>query len=546
MWEGPFVGTKYEDPLWYLENPNYDSERADRAVHFFQEYLTHTKGRWGGQRFYLLPWQEHQVIRPLYGIINPDTGLRQFRVCYICIPKKNGKSEIAAGVALELLGADGEAGPEVYSAACDKIQASLVFDVAKQMVRQDQRLHRKLKIVDSTKRIMAPSSAGFYRVLSSDVKTKHGINAHGVIFDELHAQPNDRLWKVLTKGSMDARSQPILFVITTAGGEDSTVWKEEHDYCEQILNGTVDNPEVLPVIYSLPLEEDWEDEENWKKANPSMGDGPEHIFNIDRMRAMFIEAKEKPSEVNMFRRLRLNQCLSDATKFIDMDKWRHPGGPVDYGELKGRKCYGGLDLSSTTDLSAYWLVFPFEDGSVKTIGWAWCPAKQLEKRAKQDNVPYDQFARDGWLIPTTTNGGETIDYQAIELKVMESAAEYNIQEIMYDRYNSTYIIQNLLKEGLTMVDMGQGFVSMNAPTKYLEVLYLEKQLHHGNNPLLNWCASNLVIDMDAAGNIKPTKSKSTQRIDPMVALIEALDGYRRRVEVKKDSVYESRGVREVG
>lgn len=541
-----FAGTKYADPLWYTQDPGYDPQEADRAVRFFEEYLVHTKGRWRGSAFVLLPWQEHRIIRPLFGIKNPATGKRRYRRCYVEVPKKNGKSEVGAGVALFLLNADREPSAEVYSAAGDKEQASIVFDVALQMTSLSAPLHKRSRVRPSTKRIIIPKKNNLYRVLSSDVPTKHGFNVHGTIFDELHTQPNDELWKVLTKASGEAREQPLTFSITTAGNNKRSVCGIEHDYALRIQRGELDNDTILPVIYFLENDEDWEDEENWKKVNPSMGRPEEGaIFGIDRMREMYREAKEKPSEIPTFRRLRLDQWTAAISKWIREDAWKRSAGAVDLEELKGRPCFGGLDLSSGKDLTAWILVFPFDNGTVKILGRFWIPEVAIEDRTKNDGVPYRHWAENEWIIPCP---GPTISQRMVEQQIKQDGETYRILEIMYDRWNSDYIIENLRQEGFTMVPIGQGFASMTAPSKLFETLYLEGRLHHGNDPVINWAAENVAIESDAAENIKPTKDKdkSGERIDPIVATIMALDGYRRRVEQTEKSVYETRGLRTIG
>ena len=343
--------TDYQPSRFMLETSRYDEEKADRAVRFI-ENLKHTKGKWAGKRFWLFPWQE-QVIRDIFGIVD-EHGNRQFRTAYVEIPKKNGKSELAAAVALYLLYADGEPSAEVYGAAADRQQASIVFDVANQMVQMCPALLKRSKIMTATKRIVNYSNAGFYQVLSAEVGTKHGLNVSGLVFDELHTQPNRQLYDVLTKGSGDAREQPLYFLITTAGTDRESICYELHTKALDILDGRRIDHTFYPVVYGMADDGDWSDEKNWYKANPSLG----QTIKIDRVRDMFREAKENPAEENVFRQLRLNQWVSSLTRFIPEHIYDLGAQPINMVSLEGRDCYAGLDLSSTGDITAFVLMFP--------------------------------------------------------------------------------------------------------------------------------------------------------------------------------------------
>lgn len=512
--------------------PKINREAADKAVRFI-EHLKHTKGKWAGVPFTLLPWQRDEIIRPLFGTLRPD-GTRQYRTCYCEIPKKNGKSELAAGVALKLLFADKEPGAEIYSAAADRDQASIVFNVAAQMVRQNSALMDRCKIIDSQKRIVVHKTASFYRVLSSDAFTKHGFNVHGVIFDELHAQPNRELWDVLTLGAGDARTQPLIFAITTAGYDRNSICWEQHEYALKVLKGIIEDPTFLPVIYAAEETDDWEDEAVWRKANPSLG----HILDIERIREAYHKAKETPALQNAFRRLRLNQWTQQETRWVDISAWDATAGSVVPENLVGRRCYAGLDLASTTDIAALVLVFPEDDGSFAVLARFWIPEENMRERVKRDRVPYDVWVRQGLIHATP---GNVIDYGAIKHTIKALATEFEIEEIAFDRWGAVQISQDLDAEGFTMVPFGQGFASMSGPTKELLNLVLSKKLRHGGHPVLRWMADNMVVKQDPAGNVKPDKAKSTQKIDGMVALIMALDRAMRHQNV--GSVYDERGIR---
>ena len=333
----------YKPTRFMLPDSHYDKTLADRAVRFI-ENLCHTKGRWSGKPFWLLPWQE-QIIRDVFGVVKED-GTRQFRTAYVEIPKKNGKSELAAAIALYLLYADNEPSAEVYGAAADRQQASIVFDVAKRMVEMTPALLKRSKIMAATKRLVNYSNVGFYQVLSAEVGTKHGLNVSGLVLDELHAQPNRNLVDVLTKGSGDARTQPLYFLITTAGTDRNSICYEYHTKAKDILEGKRIDPSFYPVIYGLDDGEDWNDEKAWYKANPSLG----YTIQIDRVRDAHREALTNPAEENVFRQLRLDQWVGSAVAWIPEHIYDKGDIPIDTASLRGRECYCGLDLSSTSDI----------------------------------------------------------------------------------------------------------------------------------------------------------------------------------------------------
>lgn len=520
-------------PSRFMEaTSHYDADKADRAVRFIEQ-LRHTKGKWAGKRFWLLPWQEH-IVRDLFGIVKPD-GKRQFRTAYVEIGKKNGKSELAAAVALFLLYADHEASAEVYGAAADRQQASIVFDVAKRMVEMTPALLKRSKIMAAGKRIVNYSNAGFYQVLSAEVGTKHGLNVSGLVFDEVHSQPNRKLYDVLTQGSGDAREQPLFFLITTAGTDKESICFELHQKAKDILNGQKRDPSFYPVVYGLTEEDDWTDERNWYKANPSLG----QTIQIERVREAFQQALENPADEAMFKQLRLNMWVSSTTSFIPEQIFDLGNRPIDMNALRGRECYGGLDLSSTGDITALVLMFPprNEDEKYICLPYFWVPEDTIPLRVRRASVPYDVWAKQGYMMSTE---GNVIDYNFIEKFINDLYKVYNIREIAVDRWNATMLIQNLENDGFTMIPFGQGFRDMSPPTKEFYKLMMEGKIIHGGNPVLKWMALNVVVDRDAADNIKPTKAKSPEKIDGIVAAIMALDRCVRHEN--EESVYNSRGL----
>ena len=524
----------YKPTRFMAKDSHYDKAQADYVVSFI-ECLCHTKGKWAGTPFKLLPWQE-KLIRDVFGVVKAD-GNRQFTTAYCEIPKKNGKSELAAAIALYLLFGDGESSPEVYGAAADRAQASIVMDVASQMVKLTPALAKRSKILTANKRIVCNSNNGFYQVLSAEVGTKHGLNVSGLVLDEVHAQPNRKLYDVLTKGSGDAREQPLYFLITTAGNDQNSICWELHQKAVDILEGRKIDPTFYPVIYGADESEDWTDPRVWAKANPSLGE----TITLDKVKAACESAKQNPGEENAFRQLRLNQWVKQAVRWMPMEKWDACGTPFDAEMLEGRVCYGGLDLSSTTDLTAFCLVFPpeEEDEPYYVLPYYWIPEETLDLRVRRDHVPYDLWERQGYI---QTTEGNVVHYGFIEKFIENLGEKYNIRQISYDRWGATQCVQNLEDMGFTVVPMGQGFASMSPPTKELMTLTLQKNIAHGGHPVLRWNMDNICIRTDPAGNIKADKSKSTEKIDGAIAMIMALDRAIRCGNDTSESVYDTRGL----
>lgn len=524
----------YKPSRFMLPTSHYDKAKADRAVKFI-ENLCHTKGKWAGKRFWLLPWQE-QLIRDIFGIVKPD-GNRQFRTAFVEICKKVGKSELAAAVALYLLYADNEPSAEVYGAAADRQQASIVFDVARQMVEMSPALLKRSKLMTATKRIVNYGNSGYYQVLSAEVGGKHGFSVSGLVFDEIHTQPNRQLYDVLTKGSSDARQNPLHFIITTAGTDRHSIAYELHTKAVDILEGRRVDPTFYPVVYGLKDDEDWEDESNWYKVNPSLG----YTVDIERLRDAYREAKQNPADEVTFKWLRLNMWVSSTVAWIPDAIFMKGNEEIDLATLEGRDCYGGLDLSSTGDITALVLMFPPRDEDEKYIllPFFWVPEETIPQRVKAASVPYDIWERQGYLLSTE---GNVIHYDFIEKFINDLAEKYHICEIAVDRWNATQMIQNLEGDGFTMVPFGQGFASMSGPTKDFYRLLMEGQIIHGGHPVLRWMAGNVVVDTDPAGNIKVTKAKSKEKIDGIVAAIMALDRCIRNQTEPQGSVYDERGL----
>jgi phage terminase large subunit-like protein len=486
----------------------FDESAADRAVQFFAKCLTHGKGEWAGQPLTLSPWQENEIIRPLFGWKRAD-GTRKYRTMYCQIPRKAGKSTLAAGIALYLLFADGEPGAEIYGAAADREQARIVFDMAKGMIDASTPLRDRATPYKSS--IVIPSTASSYKVLSSDAHTKHGFSAHGIIIDEVHALPNRDLWDVLTT-STGARRQPLTVAITTAGYDRHSLCYELYDYACRVRDGVIDDPGFLPVIYEAGKDDDWTLPATWHKAHPGLGVSVKEEY----FAAECAKAQQLPSYENTFKRLLLNIWTESSTRWIPADLWDACGG--EQPDLDGLHCYAGLDLASTTDIAALVLAFPI-DGVVFLKCLFFVPEEGVKRRSERDHIDYATWIREGHIIATE---GAVIDYDVIRATINTLAEQYQIKEIAIDRWNATQISTQLAGDGFDMIGHGQGFASLSAPTKELERRVLSRQINHGANPVLAWMASNVQIEQDAAGNMKPSKSKSTSRIDGIAATLMSL------------------------
>lgn len=521
-------------------------QKAEFVKKFIGKYCSHTKGEWAGRPFSLIPWQE-DIIDKAFGTLRPD-GRRQYRIVYVEIPKKNGKTELMAALALYMLVADGEHGAEVYSAAADRDQASLTYLPMSEMVRNNKRLSERLTVLDSRRRIIDQQTFSFYQVLSAETFTKHGLNPSAVFFDELHAQPTPDLWEVLTAGTDYARSQQLIVVATTAGVYDpQSIWWKVREKAIKVQQGLIEDPQFLPILYIADKEKDNpDDEEVWIRNNPSLN----HIFDLNKIREDFKIAKQSPSEYNNFLRFRLNIPVASVTRWIMPEAWSACNTLVDSESLKGQLCYGGLDLSTTTDISALVLVFPpeDEDGKYQVLTRFFIPEDNMIQRSHRDRVPYLEWCEQGYITATP---GNVIDYSFIIAQIMKDAEDYDLREIAFDRWGSTKIIQDLQELGFErpqenkkaerrLIDFGQGYASMSSPTKELEKLILSGKIAHGGNPVLAWMASNVVVSQDAAGNIKPDKGKSIERIDGIVSLIMGVS--RAVAHETEESVYNERGL----
>lgn len=504
--------------LKFPKLPKNGIAKADQAVKFIETYCTHTKSEWAGKPFELIKAWQLPLVREIFGRVKPN-GLRQYRTVYVEVPKKQGKSELGAAIALKLLVADGEQGGEIYSAAGDREQASLVFNVAADMVRNDERLGARISLIDSRKRMVDYKTRSIYQVLSAEVYTKHGLSPSGVLFDEIHAQPSRDLWDVLTEGTDFARSQQLIFVMTTAGEYDpESIGWQIHDYAMKVRENPEIDPSFLSVIFGCEEGENWENRKVWKRVNPSLG----HIFDMEKIERDYGQAKAKPETLHNFKRFRLNIWVQNLISYLPMDRWAECTQSVVASELKGRRCYGGLDLSTKIDLSAFALVFPPENPGelIKVLVKFYCPETRILEATKRDKVPYMLWRDQGWITATP---GDRIDFAFIKVDILKAVQDYELKEVAYDPWGAAKIAMELENEhGIVMAEHRQGWKSMSDPTKELHAAVLSMSIAHGNNPVLSWCAANLQVRIDESENVRPVKGKTTKRIDGIVALIMAL------------------------
>ena len=509
----------------------FDPSAAQHVIDVFETLFVHIEGSVAGQPFLLEPWQK-AILANLFGWKRPD-GTRRYREVFIYVARKNGKTPFAAGILNYVLFFDNEPGAQIYCAAAEKDQAALTYRHAKGMIDREPLLASRCKIYRALKSIELLEDPGsVYKVLSADADTKHGGNSHLVIIDELHAQRNRELVDVLTTSfASQGRRQPIMISLTTADFERAgSICNEKHDYAGKVRDGIIKDQTFLPVIYEATLEDDWTDPKVWGKANPNLGVS----VSLDYLERACEKAKEMTSFENTFKRLHLNIRTEQAMRWLKMDRWDACSGTVDPDELLGRKCYMGLDLASSIDVAAAALLFPSDDGYDVLMRY-WIPRDNAHARDRRDRVPYTAWARDGYI---TMTDGDVIDQPKIREEIIALGERYNIQEIAIDRWNASQITTELQGAGFDMVPFGQGFQSMASPTKELEVLVHSGKLRHGGDPVLRWMASNVAVETDAADNIKPSKKKSPEKIDGIVALVMALGRAMVRDEHAGRSVYD--------
>lgn len=518
----------------------FDEETADNAVAFFPGYLEFIEGERAGQPFELEPWQAAGVgcafgwKREGQKSNGEKIVVRRYREVFDFEPRKNGKSPKVAGIVCLVMFTDGESGAQLYSAAAEREQAALVYRHAAGMIARNPELAERCKVYRTYKSIEHRATASVYKALSADAETKHGFNSHFVAVDELHAHPNGDLVDVLTT-STGTRTQPLIWHITTADYARDSICNRKYDYACKVRDGVIKDSSFLPMIWEASVDDDWTDPKVWEKANPNLGVSVKREYLERECK----RAQEEPSYENTFKRLHLNIRTQQDIRWLQLEPWGKCGSKIDVAALAGRTCFGAIDLSTKFDISSFCLCFPpAEDDEPWKFLWRhWIPSENAEKREKRDRVPYLTWARQGFI---TLTPGSVIDYDFIKEAIGEDARTYDIREIAYDTWNATQIALQLGDSGATMVEFGQGFKSMSEPAKELEKMIVSQQMSHGDNPVLNWMASHVAVEMDAAGNIKPSKKKSTERIDGIVTAVMALG--RAMVNESGPNPYDTRGV----
>jgi len=522
---------------------HFDQAEAERAVKFFYHACRHWKGEWAGQPIYLEPWQQF-IVWNVFGWKRAD-GTRRFRTAYIEVARKNGKTTLGAGMGLYMMVADNEPGAEIYTAATKRDQAKIAHEDAKQMVKRSPMLKKRIETLRDN--LNSTANASKFEPLSADYNSLDGLNPHCAICDEVHAWPSGYLWGVLETG-MGARRQPLMLGITTAGFDQDSYCLELRDYLTKILDGVVVDDSFFGVVYTLDDEDMtdeasngrpwWEHDAAWVKANPNL----QVSKKLEQMQRKAKQATNIASNWTQFITKELNVWTQGETKWINLDAWRQCGLiEFDEADLIGRECWAGLDLSSNTDVTALVYVFPMLDGVYAVLCRFFIPEDNMHDRVQRDRVPFDVWVRDGWVTATP---GNVIDYDFILEQIAQDRERFDIRELAFDRWGAQRIQTQLMnKYGEDwVVQFGQGYASMSAPSKDLEKLILGHKLAHGNNPVLSWMASNVVVTIDAAENIKPNKEKSRERIDGVIGLIMGLA--RATAEGgPRSSVYNERGLR---
>lgn len=513
----------------------FDHGAARHVIDFFG-FLRHSKGEWAGSVVKLEPWQQFGLAMA-FGWLRAD-GSRRFRTTYWEIARKNGKSTLSAGVGLYLMDADGEGGAEIYSAATKRAQAKITFDEATRMVKASPFLRRRIRAFRDNLHIVG--TAAKFEPLGRDADSMDGLNIHGAIVDELHAHKTRDVWDVLETAT-GARQQPMMFAITTAGFDRTSVCWEMHEYTQKIVERVIEDDSFFGLIFAIDDDLEWEEEAEWIKANPNLGVS----VKLDDLQRKAAKAKEMPSALNSFLRLHLNVWTQAENRWMNPEKWRACGHAVSEEGLRGRTCYAGMDLASTGDVAGYALVFPAqaEEDRHQVIWRFFVPDEAMRERSRRDRVPYEAWVREGYITATP---GNVIDFEFILASLRDDAEKFDIRELAFDRWGAAQIQTQIIDEWGDdfLVGFGQGFASMASPMRELERLVLSEKVAHGNNPVATWMVDNVVATLDAAGNAKPDKAKSREKIDGVVMLLMGLDRALRH-QPEPESVYETRGVREL-
>lgn len=510
------------DKGWY-----FDKKAAMRAIHFIEK-LKHTKGEWAGQQFRLEPWQQF-VLWNIFGWKNAD-GTRRFRYAYIEIARKNGKTALSAGIGLYMLFADGESRPEVYSAATVKDQAKICFSDAVEIVKATD---LKNYLTPYRNSIVYELKGGTMKPLSSDYGTHDGLNPSCGIIDEFHAHKDSGMFDVI-KSAFGARRQPLMFIITTAGFDKSGVCYAYRENVIKVLRGVNEDDSLFGIIYTLDDKSEWDDPKMWIKANPNLGVSLSADYLADQVK----DAKNRPEAVRNVMTKNVDLWVDAERTWILDDVWQKCISTTAPADLKGCACWGGLDLSNVSDITAYVLLF-HENDRFQLLPHFWIPEEKMLEKIRKENINYDKWVAEGYVAVTP---GNVIDYDFVKADILRIVADYDLRTSAYDRWNSSQTIIDLQNEGMECNPFGQGYGSMSAPTKEFEKLVLTGKLEHFGNPVLRWMLASTLVKTDPAGNIKPDKEKSTQKIDGIVASIMALGEWMTAQANDESNPYENRGL----
>lgn len=518
----------YADLDRALERGWHFDRRAALRANGFIERLKHTKGEWAGSRFRLEPWQ-HFVLWNIFGWKNAD-GTRRFRYAYIEIARKNGKTALSAGVGLYMLFADGESRPEVYSAATVKDQAKICFADAVEIVRATDLKHYLTPFRNS---IVYEVRGGMMKPLSSDYGTHDGLNPSCGIIDEFHAHRDSGMFDVI-KSAFGARRQPLMFIITTAGFNKSGACYAYRENVIKVLREVNEDDTLFGIIYTLDTNEEWDDPRMWIKSNPNLGVSLSADYLADQVR----DARNRPEAVRNVMTKNLNLWVDAERTWILDDAWQKCVGTTSPDELRGCACWGGLDLSNVSDITAYVLLF-HENDRFQPVPYFWIPEERMLEKIRRENINYDRWVAGGYV---TVTPGNVIDYDFVKADILRRTAEYDLRSSAYDRWNASQTIIDLQNEGMTCNPFGQGYGSMSAPTREFEKLVLTGRIEHFGNPVLRWMLASTVVKSDPAGNIKPDKERSTQKIDGIIASIMALGEWMTAQAADERNPYENRGL----
>lgn len=499
-----------------IETINYifDEKKAKRPIEFLEKFCRHSKGKWANKPVKLELWQK-AMLESAFGFVDKETGLRKYKKVVLCVAKKNGKSFIVSGIGLFGLTSDGEGGAEIYSIAMAKDQAKIIWQEAKNMVGKSPALKKRLRRTISS--IYYDKEDGVFSPLASKTDSLDGKNPYYILEDEFWAWTDMGLVTIMEDG-VSSREQPMIFATSTMGTVRERVFDSEYSYCEKIIKGYLKEPggitdeTVLPIIYELDDEKEWQNEEAWYKANPNLGVSKK----IEYLRNQVLKAVNDPSKLTNLLCKDFNVRQNDVSSWLRFEELNNE---KKYDEFHDCYCIGGCDLSSTTDLTCATLL-GYHNGEIKVKQMYFIPSNNLEHKINDDKIPYDKWIKSGWL---RLSEGSKVDYRDVTKWFLEQVQEFDLRPLWvgYDSWNAQYWCDDMKENGFDMVEVRQGAKTMSAPMKQMKADLIDKKINYNNNPILKWCLSNVSVKQDENENIRPVKEKSRQRIDGAVSLIDA-------------------------